>query len=225
MEMVLVLFLLFSCTSAGPVAATFDSCVVPTTQVCSVTYLVPPSIAQMAPVLEAEITAAYNSDIHQGNTEQCALSLQAVRCAKSFPRCSNDSTQVTVTSLDCNQRLKCATSQTIARLNAESFCSLAESTVSNGGCKSATDYGYTFSYCAVDSSWLVSEWMFLLLKYEDTYLSSSNVLGANGFLAQNYPSCSSGYAGYECRKIGQCDSSGHVSINFTSQQCEQAVSW
>eukprot|EP00731_Ephydatia_muelleri_P021378 Em0013g1105a len=229
MEAIFVFFAMFCCCLAAPQLAPitvppFESCVLPTTQYCAVNYLVPPSIAQMAPVLEAKIQTAYNSELQQGNSEACARSLREVRCARNFPRCSNDSTNVTVTSLDCQQRLQCATSQTINRLNAEYFCSLSQSTVSNGAFKSATDYGYTFKYCAVDASWEVTEWMFLLLKYEDSYLSSTNVLGAAGFLSQNYPSCSSGYANYECRTIGQCDKNGHVSVNFTRQQCEQAVS-
>ena len=224
----MLVFSFLCCTSAAPqlpVTVNFETCVLPTTQICAVNYLVPPSIAQLASVLEAEIKTAYDSDVLQGNSVQCALSLRAVRCAKRFPRCSNDSTNVTVTSLDCAQRLKCATSQTIKRLNDEYFCSLKETTVPNGDYKSATNYGYAFNYCAVDANWLVTEWMFLLLKYEDTYLSSPNVLGAGGFLALNYPACTRDYIDYGCRKIGQCDSNGHVSINYTRQQCEQAVSW
>ena len=229
MEVIFIFFAVFCCSLAAPQQSPisvppFETCVLPTTQYCAVNYLVPPSIAQMAPVLEAKIQAAYTSELKQGNSEMCASKLREIRCARSFPRCSNDSTNVTVTSLDCQQRLQCATTQTITRLNAEYFCSLSESTVSNGAFKNATDYGYQFKYCAVDAGWVVTEWMFLLLKYEDAYLSSPNVLGANGFLSQNYPSCSSGYANYECRTIGQCDKNGRVSINFTRQECEQAVS-
>ena len=197
------------------------SCIVPMTQECGVTYPVPPSIASLAIILESEITSAYNTDMAQSISETCARSLKEVRCAKSFPRCSNDSTQVTVTSLDCNQRLQCATSTYRDILTANHFCNLTENTFPFAGtCKPATQYGYEFGYCPVDVTRNISEWMFALLQYKDIYLSSTNVVRRNGFLAQNYPSCAASYAYYECIKIGQCDGCAtNILVNYTREQC------
>ena len=193
-----------------------DRCVVPETPVCNVTYSVPPSIAATAAILESEITSAYNSDKDNGISETCARSLREVRCAKSFPRCSNDSTNVTVTSLDCAQRLKCATTNYRNALNAVHFCDLAEKTFSfPGSCKPMTQYGYVFSSCPVNVSRNVSEWMFALLQYQDIFLTST----INPFLSQNSPDCAESYAYYTCAKIGQCDGCGTNNRMYTRERC------
>ena len=200
-------------------------CVIPNTTVCSIDYPVPASIALIAGVLESEIQSAFNSDMSGGNSAPCSQSLKEVRCAQSFPRCSNDSTSVTVTSLDCEQRLMCATTNTVNRLNAQGFCNLMEKTVPLDGCKPVSGYGYTFKMCTTYSDLSITDWMFALLQYEDTYLSSDSVLGAAGFLAMNYPSCSPGYAQYYCSLVGQCDPSGALGVNYTRPQCQQVLNW
>ena len=198
-------------------------CIVPATLVCNITHLVPPSVAALSGVLESEISSAYNSDKDQGISEACAQSLKEVRCAKSFPRCSNDSTNVTVTSLDCLQRLQCATSTYINILTRDHFCDLAEETFPLAGCKPATQYGYTFGFCPQDVySMNVSQWMFALLRYQDLYLSAA--VAPNGFLALNYPNCAASYAHYRCARIGRCDGCGtdsNIIVNnaYTQDEC------
>ena len=196
-------------------------CVVPVTQVCHVAYQVPQSIAALASVLESEISSAYNSDKAQSIGEACAQSLKEVRCAKSFPRCSNDSTNVTVTSLDCQQRLLCATSTYRNILLTDHFCDLAEETFPLAGCKPATQYGYTFRICPADVySKNVSQWMFALMRYQDIYLSSA--IGPGAFLAQNYPNCAASYGRFQCARIGQCDGCATdtvVNYAYTREQC------
>eukprot|EP00731_Ephydatia_muelleri_P021364 Em0013g1091a len=196
-------------------------CVVPVTQVCNVAYQVPQSIAALASVLESEIASAYNSDKAQSIGEACAQSLKEVRCAKSFPRCSNDSTNVTVTSLDCQQRLLCATSTYRNILLTDHFCDLAEETFPLAGCKPATQYGYTFRICPADVySKNVSQWMFALMRYQDIYLSSA--IGPGAFLAQNYPNCATSYGHFQCARIGQCDGCATdtvVNYAYTREQC------
>ncbi|KAL5457548.1 hypothetical protein EMCRGX_G034819 [Ephydatia muelleri] len=206
-----------------PNVRAIPSCVIPNTTVCNIDYRVPASIALIAAVFESEIQSSFNSDINQGNSLACSQSLKDVRCARSFPRCSDNFTTVTVTSLDCEQRLGCATTDSRQRLNAEGFCSLKEKTVPLQGCKPATQYGYAFNKCDIGSDVRVTEWMIELLRYEDTYLSSTNVLGAGGFLSTNYPSCSSSYAQYHCSKAGQCDPKGALGVNYTRSQCQQAL--
>ena len=193
------------------------NCVVPATQVCRVTYLVPPSVAALASVFESEISSAYNSDKDKGISEACAQSLKEVRCAKSFPRCSDDSTNVTVTSLDCLQRLQCATTTYITILLNNHFCNLTEKTFPFAGCKPVAQYGYIFSYCSVDVTRNVTEWMFALLQHQDLTLSSAT------YLSQNYPTCSASNAYYQCIKIGQCNggcaSPMNAIVNYTRDQC------
>lgn len=201
-------------------------CVIPNTTVCNIDYPVPASIALIAGVFERDILTSFNSDTSQGNTVACSESLKDVRCARSFPLCSNNFTTVTVTSLDCEQRLTCATTATIQRLHAEGFCSLNATTVPLQCCKPATAYGYAFNKCRISSDTSVTEWMIELLRYEDTYLSSYNVLGAGGFLSTNYPSCSSLYAQYHCSKAGQCDPiKGIIGVNYTRSQCQRVLNW
>ena len=217
MSFFLTLALISSC-----VAAIADgNCVVPATKECHVTYPVPPSIAALASVLESEITSAYISDMSQSIGEACAQSLKEVRCAKSFPRCSNDSTNVTVTSLDCQQRLQCTTSTYRNILLTDHFCNLTEKTFSFAGCKPIAQYGYTFNYCSVDTTRNVTEWMFALLKYQDISLSS-----ANSFLSMNYPTCSKSNAYYQCVKIGQCADgcATNTIVNYTRNQCNTFTS-
>ena len=203
------------------------SCVIPNTTVCSINYSVPASVALIAQVFEMEIQVAFLSDVGQGNSGACAQSLKEVRCARSFPRCSNDFTKVTVTSLDCEQRVTCLTSVSKRRLEEEGFCNLTEKTLPLEGCKPASGYGYAFRTCPTNNV-RVTDWMFELLRYEDVYLSSTNVLGSNSsYLATNYPSCSSGYARYHCSKAGQCDPNGGLIVNsyYNRSQCQNTLNW
>lgn len=213
---VLALMSLCAATSEG------SDCVVPTTQICSVSYLVPPSIAAVSSYLEDEISWIYNSEKTQ-LTGACLQSLKEIRCAQSFPRCSNDSFEVTVTSLDCRARLnQCANTNPtfVNMLLRDNFCNLTEKTFPFSGCKPLATYGYNFNYCPVNDTRNVTEWMFALLKYEDVRFTNTQ-----SFLSKNFPDCAPLSVRYQCvGKIGQCDeclSRSNIIVNYTRDQCNQ----
>ena len=204
---------------AGPV----NSCEIPATNFCSVGYSVPTSVASLTLVIEEEIRKQYERD--KGNGLECAQGLRTIRCAQRFPRCSADSSQVTLSSLNCTERVSLCPENIRTMLQAEGFCTLG-STSLMGNCKPVTEYGYQFRHCPMGSSdnWYVTRWMHDVMVHADVQL----VARFNGTaLSSISTECKRKYATYFCQFMGRCTShvEPRVEVVNTYEQCEDMINW
>ena len=203
---------------AGPV----NSCEIPATNFCSVDYSVPTSVASLTLVIEEEIRNQYEGDI--GNGMECAHALRTIRCAQRFPRCSADSSQVTLSSLNCTERVSVCRKNIRTMLQAEGFCTLG-STSLMGDCKPVTEYGYQFRQCPMGSSdnWHVTRWMHDVMVHADVQLAAQ----FNGTLRSTNSECKRKYATYFCQFMGRCTShvEPRVEVVNTYEQCEDMINW
>ena len=205
--------------NAGPV----NSCEIPAANFCSVDYSVPTSVARLTLVIEEEIRNQYEGD-RDNNGLECAQALRDIRCAQRFPRCSADSTQVILSSLNCTERISLCPNNTRMMLQAEGFCTLGN-TSPIGGCRPLTEYGYQFRHCPMGSSdsWCVTGWMYDIMVHADVQLVGQ----FNGTLGNSNPECRRRYATYYCQFMGRCtsDEESRVEVVNTYEMCEEVINW
>ena len=204
---------------AGPV----NSCEIPNTTICSVDYSVPTSVASLTPVIEEEIQNQYKVD-NASSGLACAQALREIRCAQRFPRCSEDGTEVTLSSLNCTAMISVCSSLIQNILQEEGFCTLGN-TSRIGECQPVTEYGYQFRHCPMGSSdsWCVTRWMYNIMMHVDVQL----VAQFSGTLGNADPECRRKYATYFCQFMGRCtsDQEPRVEVVNTYELCEEVVNW
>jgi len=149
---------------AGPV----NSCEIPATNFCSgIDYPVPSSVARLAPVIEEEIRGQYEQ-YKVGNLADCGAAVQSIRCAQRFPRCSENGSQITLTSLNCAERILYCPSSIRLQLEAEEFCTLGGTSNITVECRPMTDYNsYDFQSCSTSADWRVTRWMYDIMVHAD----------------------------------------------------------
>ena len=203
---------------AGPV----NSCEIPAANFCLVNYSVPTSVASLTLVIEEEIRNLYKID--QDNGLECARALRDIRCAQRFPQCSEDSTEVTLSSLNCTEMISVCPSNIPMMLQEEGFCTLSGTSVI-GECQPLTEYGYQFQQClgSSDSSWYVTRWMYDFMVHTDVQLTAY----FNGTLRNINPECRRRYATYFCQFMGRCTSheEPRVEVVNTYEMCEEVINW
>ena len=202
-------------------AGLVNSCEIPAANFCSVDYSVPTSVARLTLVIEEEIRNQYEEDKERGL--ECAQALRDIRCAQRFPRCSADNTQVTLSSLNCTERISLCPSEIRTMLQAEGFCTLNGTSVI-GECRPVTEYGYQFQHCPIGSSdsWYVTRWMHDVMVHTDVQLAAQ----FDGILGNN-PECRRRYATYFCQFMGRCTSheEPRVEVVNTYETCEEVINW
>ena len=207
---------------AGPV----NSCEIPAANFCSVNYSVPTSVASLTLVIEEEIRNLYEIDGENGL--ECAEALWDIRCAQRFPRCSEDGTEVTLSSLNCTEMVSVCPRNIQLMLQEEEFCTLSGTSVI-GECQPVTEYGYQFRHCPVGSSdsnmssWYVTRWMYDIMMHADVQLA----VQFNGTLKNTDPECRRMYATYFCQFMGRCtsDEEPRVEVVNTYELCENVINW
>ena len=203
-------------------AGLVNSCEIPAANFCLVNYSVPTSVARLTLVIEEEIRNRYEEDEDKGL--ECAQGLRAIRCAQRFPRCSADSTQVTLSSLNCTERISLCPGYIRMMLQAEGFCTLGGTSLM-GGCRPLIEYGYQFRHCPMSSdSWYVTRWMHDVMRHADVQLAGQ----FNGTALGNTNSeCRRRYATYFCQFMGRCtsDEEPRVEVVNTYEMCEEVINW
>ena len=204
-------------------AGLVNSCEIPAANFCSVDYSVPTSVARLTLVIEEEIRNRYKED-KAGKGLECAQALRDIRCAQRFPQCSADSTQVTLSSLNCAERMSVCSGNIQTMLQEEGFCTLNGTSVI-GECRPVTEYGYQFRHCPMSSdSWYVTRWMHDVMRHADVKLTAQ----FNGStLGSTNPECRRKYATYFCQFMGRCTSheEPRVEVVNTYEMCEEAINW
>ena len=202
---------------AGPV----NSCEVPATHFCSVDYSVPTSVATLTLVIEEELRKEYEA-FNASFELECSQTLRDIRCAQRFPRCSANSTHVTLSSLNCTEMLSVCPVSLRMQLQEQGFCSLAgESLI--GECRPVTEYEYQFVHCPVSPSMRVTRWMYDIMMHVDLRLRSL----FNGTLGNVEPRCRRLFASYFCEFMGRCtmQEEPRVEVMNTYEKCEGMINW
>ena len=198
------------------------TCETPTVTACSgiVDYPVPTSIARLTPILEDIITKSLSPF-----SGACGETYKAVQCRLRFPRCLlfqvgtvSHYVQVDLNRQNCSDLLSACPSGTGAAL--ENICnSLTQITVPSEGCTPLSQRNYKFEFCNFNSSgdFLVTEWIFQLMRFEDQR--------AGGFIYE-HAVCGEGLANFVCNTMGRCTSSGQeIVYTNTHESCNTAVNW
>ena len=203
---------------AGPV----NSCEIPATNFClGVDYRVPSSVARLAPIIEEEIRGQYEMTREDMD---CATAVRDIQCAQRFPRCSDDGAelQVTLSSLNCNERLSVCSSDVRSLLDEQGFCMLG-GTSRIDECRPVTEYGHQFQSCPNSMNWRVTKWMYDVVNHTDIQVTEQlqGALGGVDF------QCRQKYAHFACQFIGRCtlEEVPRVELVNTYEQCEDVVNW
>ena len=195
--------------------------------VCSkyVDYEVPRSVALIAPILDKEIsnTLEQRNDSSTENYDiTCIESLAEIQCRQYFPRCSEDRSEVILSSLDCEATLSmCEDSgydgrKLVETLRSQNFCGLQNAVVPIDDCKPLSQYEHSFDICRPDGDWLFTDWMFELMKLRET-TAAATVSDSSCQLSYNY---------YTCGVYGRCSSdASRVLFVNTQVSCEQTLDW
>jgi len=204
---------------AGPV----NSCEIPATNFCSgIDYPVPSSVARLAPIIEEEVRGQYEQ-YKVGNLADCGAAVQIIRCAQRFPRCSENSSQITLTSLNCAERILACPSFIRLQLEAEEFCTLGGTSNITVECRPMTNYSYDFRSCSTSADWRVTRWMYDIMVHADKQVTQ----GLRGALGSVDSQCQQKYADFVCRFNGRCTSeeAPRVEIVNTYELCEEVLNW
>ena len=201
---------------AGPVS----SCEIPATNFCSgIDYPVPSSVARLAPIIEEEIRGQYEGE----GPSDCAAAVRSIRCAQRFPRCSENGPPITLTSLNCTERIMACPSDIRSHLEAEGFCTLG-GTSHTVECRPMTEYlDHDFQSCSTSADWRVTRWMYDFMVHADKQVTH----GLGGALGSVDLQCQQKYADFVCRFNGRCTSEAEprVEIVNTYELCEEVLNW
>lgn len=211
-------------SDAGPVG----SCVLPTAPVCGIDYLVPESVAVIAPAIEKDIAASYDNlfELRYGSAS-CRETAETIVCAQRFPRCEveGDSVQVTLTSLDCENMLVENCGIYAGKLTY--LCALQNSTHNATECKSlaehVADAPVELQNCTVDQQWRMTAWMFEQLKYYDSILAETLP-----DLKRVFPNCVKHQMNFTCQLVGRCsehEDGERVELINTYEICQNFINW
>ncbi len=208
----------------GPV----DTCNRPSTNFCeNVDYAVPTSIANLTIIFEKEIQADYVA-VMQQESQECATAVRDISCAMRFPRCSDDHQTVTLGAANCTAILSVCSSEVKGLLagicNLSGTYPLGSSENVDTACKPVTSYSnYSFENCPVNSDWFVTQWMYELVVYADTF-----GFAQRSFL-KTYEECWPNYAKYTCQLNGRCwnssDGTTRVEAINSYTSCEDGINW
>ena len=209
-----------------------DSCRLPAAElsVCGIDYLVPASLAEMAPAIEKEIEGLL-ADQALYRSEECKEAAQEVMCAQRFPECrerADGETEVQLTSLDCEQRLgeRCSFS-VLQVLLQRGFCALANATRPASGCRSLADMEAELTephlqHCRQDMQREVTPWMYDLLLFHDKRFG----VFAEELQRAASETCYQRQAQFTCQLLGRCSEDGErVEILNTFESCEDFITW
>ena len=202
----------------GPVTA----CKRPSTNVCSIDYDVPASIAVLAEIIEFEIQGRLASPL--AHPQSCADGLKEVLCAFRFPRCEVTTGNVVMKSTpNCMQKIaSCARAESV--IQAEGLCEL-NTTVPLESCAPLSESQIKFERCSViEASTSVTAWMLEYMKLTDrewaTKLNNTSLstLGSR-------PECVNNLLRYHCGFYGQCAGNGRIEISNSEGFCNEMISW
>lgn len=215
-------------SDAGPV----DSCEVPNAPICGVLYSVPGSVARIAAAIELDIEGTFGEAFDILYSPGCTETAKRITCAQRFPRCEvlgNDSVQVTLTSLLCEDMLieSCGNMDAEA-LIAQGHCALQNSTQNAARCRSIAEHAAEASpeerelqHCTQNQQWQVTAWMYEQVKYYDA-LFAGRVEDVRTF----YPSCVNHWSNFTCHLVGKCSEDGQrVELINTYEICERFINW
>jgi len=203
-------------------AGLVNSCEIPATNFClGIDYPVPSSVARLAPIIEEEIRGQYEG----GELSDCAAAVRSIRCAQRFPRCSENGPKITLTSLNCTERIMACSSDIRSQLEAEGFCTLG-GTSNSVECRPMTDYdGHNFQSCSTSADWRMTRWMYDVMVHADKQVTHG--LRPGGVLGSVDQQCQQKYADFVCQFNGRCtsESAPRVEIVNTYELCEEVLNW
>ena len=203
----------------GPVTA----CRRLSTNVCSINYEVPASIAALAAIIEYEIQGRLTNPLIN-RSPSCVAGIREALCAFRFPRC--DGTNVVTNSTpNCTQKTSSCPSIVKRLVQAEGLCKL-QATVPLDSCAPLSESQIQFRRCSVvDASTRVTAWM---LKYMnltdrewDLKLNASQGLSTLG----NKVDCIDNLLRYRCEFYGQCTGNGQIEIRNSRGFCNDMINW
>lgn len=206
-----------------PFAGSVTSCRMPNSSYCGISYRVPDSIATLVHLIEGEIAGFIeNYSVERDNA--CRALQKEILCAQKFPRCVDDSVQLTSTA-NCASKVREECGSDASTVLETRLCELEDETIRMDTCSPISDYkrGNNFSHCEVLGNEVrVTEWMFRLISYTDSLLEQS----FNSATLLNHGSCPTRYALYSCQLLGECTEDGSkISIKSDYHSCESTVTW
>lgn len=214
-------------SDAGPVG----SCVLPTAPVCGINYLVPESVAVIAPAIEKDIAASFDDDFELRYGPSCREAAETIVCAQRFPRCEveEDSVQVTLTSLDCENMLVENCGNDAGKFT--HLCALQNSTQNATECKSLAEHvagapvgDYELQNCTENQQWRMTAWMFEQLKYYDSILAEKTLPEIKTL----FPNCVKHQLNFTCQLVGRCsehEDGERVELINTYEICQNFINW
>ena len=215
---------------SNPNANPFDlgavtECRRPSTNVCSIDYDVPASIASLAEIIEFDIQGRLSNPIVAlRGGESCRAGYLQTLCAFRFPRC--DGTNVVMRSLpNCTQATARCSSSLKQLITAEGLCQL-QATVPLDSCAPLSESQVEFQHCSVvEESTSVTAWMLEYMNLIDEELVEKFIPNNSVSSLWNPPACSATTAQYYCQFYGQCTGNGRIEVKNTEGFCDNVINW
>ena len=199
------------------------ACRRPLTNVCSINYKVPASIAALAEIIEYDIQGRLTNPLIS-RSQSCVAGIREALCAFRFPRC--DGTNVVMNSTpNCTQKISSCPSNVKKLVQAESLCQL-QATVPLDSCAPLSESQIQFRRCSVvDASTSVTAWMLKYINLSDREwnlkLNTSQGLSTLG----NKVECIDNLLRYHCEFYGQCTGNGRIEIKNSEGFCNDMINW
>ena len=204
-----------------------SSCRRPSTNVCSIDYEVPESIAALADLIETEIQGRLSILDNIPNGDGCRPRFLEAMCAYRFPRCNQERTSVFMKSLvNCTQKIQASCPSEISALvHDEGVCQL-DATVPLDSCAPLSESQVQLQRCSVvDPSTSVTAWMLEYIKLIDSELNLKFTPRYSLSTLWSQPDCSANTAKYYCQFYGQCTGDGRIETRNTEGFCDDVINW
>ena len=204
----------------GPVT----NCRRPSTNVCSIDYEVPASIATLADIIEFEIQGRLMSPLTTAQSSSCQAGVKEALCAFRFPRCEGQNVVMNSTP-DCTQEISSCNSNLRRLVEAEGLCQL-QATVPLDSCAPLSESQIQFQRCSVvDVSTSVTAWMLKYMNLTDREWDQKLDPGQALSTLGNHAACTDNLLRYHCGFYGQCTGNGRIEIKNSEGFCNDMISW
>ena len=209
----------------GPVTA----CRLPSTNVCSINYEVPASIAALADIIDFEIQGKLQVLTSIRRSESCDTgTLKEILCAFRFPRCEGTTNVVMKSAPNCTQKIASCPNSIKDLMKAEGVCQL-DATVPLDSCAPLSESQVQFKRCrgsVIETSTSVTAWMLEYMKLTDSEWDAK-LNSSNGGLSTlgSRPGCINNLLQYYCGFYGQCAGNDRTEIRNSEGFCNDMISW